>query len=83
MLFSLLNCRIVDDLSSWALDHNRTLSKGAVNAISSIGTRVPDAVETVISRLSKFMELDRPVLVTDTLTAARDILRKVSLFAYS
>ena len=67
---------IVTELSAYITDVNADISRKSIQALSKIGIRMPNACVPIVRQLLSFLSLGIDYVVTETLVAMKDLIRK-------
>lgn len=67
---------IVVELSAYVADVNVEISKKSIQGISKIGTKISQACIAIVRQLLSFLSLNIDYVVTETLVAMKDLIRK-------
>ena len=67
---------IVTELSAYVTDVNADISRKSIQALSKIGIRMPNSCVPIVRQLLSFLALGIDYVVTETLVAMKDLIRK-------
>ena len=67
---------IITELSAYIADVNADLSKKSIQAISKLAIKIPNACVSIVRILLSFLSLNIDYVVTETLVAMKDLIRK-------
>lgn len=67
---------IVTELSAYITDVNIDVSKKSIQALSKIGIRMPNSYIPIVRQLLSFLSLGIDYVITETLVAMKDLIRK-------
>ena len=64
------------ELSAYVTDVNSDISKKSIQALSKIAIRLPNACVSIVRQLLSFLSLSIDYVITETLVAMKDLIRK-------
>lgn len=72
----------INELSAYVTDVNAEISKKSIQAISKVAVRIPFACVPIVRQLLSFLSLNIDYVITETLVAMKDLVRKYRELTY-